>query len=516
MFSKKYDLYPSEILSGRIEVEGAIIGCLMKDMLLIEDIKLSKDNFATIDGIFYFSIIEKLRKKNINTITEMDILSNFNDKVFEQFNDRGGIGQIKLMTDTVDVSNFDSYIDDLYKYNSFISLYDMGYNLTSPTMFEGEEVIPLELFKKIDCEQMVDFYENQLNSLNVTNLKKGVKELEIDIDDAFIESCMSGENTGVPIDMAGEDMNGEPIYAFPRISQQIQGLLNGTLSMLGGYSSVGKSTMIIYIIMALIHRGEKILIISNEQDEKPFKMNFLMWILTNKLRYYKLTKKDFMSGKATEEDLKMVREAQRIWKEEFIGKVFFVTLPNADNKIVKKKIREYHLTKGVTTFLYDTFKADLSGDKNDKTWLDLIKDSRELHELARKYDMIGLATIQLAMNSLGTLFLTPNVLSQSKQVVEILENLLLMRNVYPEELDPEDKRFYCKPFKYEKDSNGKWKEKKIDIDKTKQYRMLFISKCRNGENSQSGNYAMLLSFDGQHGGVREYCLCRPKTTNINK
>ena len=56
----------------------------------------------------------------------------------------------------------------------------------------------------------------------------------------------------------------------------------------------------------------------------------------------------------------------------------------------------------------------------------------------------------------------------------------------------------------------------VEVDPTKQYRMMFISKCRNGENSQSGNYAMLLQFDGAHGAVSEYCLCRPKNLFIGR
>ena len=45
--------------------------------------------------------------------------------------------------------------------------------------------------------------------------------------------------------------------------------------------------------------------------------------------------------------------------------------------------------------------------------------------------------------------------------------------------------------------------------------MLFIGKCRSGQNSLSGNFAMLLKFDGGHGIVPEVCYCRPKHGNIS-
>lgn len=516
MYRKEFENYPKALLKGRVNVEGAVIGCLLKDMLLLDDTNLNKTFFASKDGLFYFAIIEKLRQKNIATLTEIDILSNFNEKMVDKFDELGGMKQIKLMMDSVEPNNFDVYLGELYKYNAFTKLYDLGFPLEKEIEFNGKNIIPIKEFEKFEVEQVLDFYESMINSLSFMSLEKGIEEEELDITDEYINGCLQGEEMGVPIDKSGVDINGKDIYAFPYLSQQMQGLMPSTLSFLGGYSSVGKSTMLINIIQALVYRGEKVLIISNEQKAKPFKTNFLMWVLVHKLRYYKVTKKKLLAGDVTEEDLAKIKEAQKIWKEEYKGKVYFVSLPNANMKTVKKKIREYHLLKGVTTYLYDTFKLDFSGGNEDNHWVSLIKDSRDLHELAGKYNLIGIATMQLAMNSLGTLFLTPNVLSSSKQVVEILENLLLMRNVYPEELDSEDKRFYCNPYKYKRGEDGKWHEEKVEIDRNKQYRMMFISKCRNGENSQSGNYAMLLQFDGSHGSVSEYCLCRPKNAYLGR
>lgn len=515
MYRKDYIEYPEVLLDGRVNVEGAVIGCLFKDPLLIDDTNLNNTYFASKDGLFYFTIIQELRKKSIASITEVDIVNGFNEKMLERFDKLGGMRQVKLMSESVDINNFDSYLAELYKYKAFTILYDLDFPLEKEIEFNGKRIVPIKEFKKLDVEQVIDFYETMINSLSFMSLEKGIEEEELDITDEYVESCLQGEEMGVPIDKSGVDVNGKEIYAFPYLSQQIQGLIPSTLSFLGGYSSVGKSTMLVNMIQSLVFRGEKVLVISNEQKSKPFKTNFLMWVLVHKLRYYKLTKKKLLAGDINEKDLEMIKKAQAIWKSEYKGKVYFVAIPNASMKTVKKKIREYHLTRGVTTYLYDTFKLDFSGG-DDNYWISLIKDSRVLHELAGKYNLIGIATMQLAMNTLGTLFLTPNVLSSSKQVVEILENLLLMRNVYPEELNPEEKRYYCKPFRYKKTEEGKWKEEKVEIDQAKQYRMMFISKCRNGENSQSGNYAMLMQFDGAHGVISEYCLCRPKNVYIGK
>lgn len=513
MLIDKFKDYDSRIFEGRINTEGSVIGCLVNDPLLLDETNITKDMFVTKDGLFYFHVIKELKDKNITTITEIDIVNNFPQPIVDKFNEKGGIKQLNIMKDTISKDNFDKYLDDLYKFNIYIDLYHDNYNLFEQTTYEGKQVIPIDLFKHLDSEQVIDFYQGQLDKYNTNTERRGVEECELDIDDSFIESCLSGESNGTPIDICGQDVNGDNIYGFNHINQQMNGFLKGSLSMLGGYSSVGKSTVIITMIMALVHRGETVMIVSNEQKSTPFKQNVLMFILTQKLKYYKISKKNLTSGKLTEENLEYIKKAQEIYNKEYRNKIYFVGTPTSDMNLVKKKIREYVLTKGVTTFVYDTFKATLDEVGGEPAWISLIRDSRVLHELARKYDIIGIGTIQLAIHTLGQLFLNANCLSQSKAVKEILENLLLMRNVYNEELDPKSK-YYCKPFRYEKNEKGEWKEKTVELKEEHEYRMIFIDKCRSGQNSISGNYAVLIRFAGAFGTSQEYCLCRPKQAII--
>ena len=334
------------------------------------------------------------------------------------------------------------------------------------------------------------------------------------ITDEFIESCLAGDELGTLFDVAGEDVNGNEIYAFPKISAETGGFLHGSLSMLAGYSSVGKSTIIVPLIMALVHRGEKVCIISNEQKINPFQMNFLMWILVNKLRYTHVTKKKMRTGAGalTTEDIKMIRQAQKIFNEEYKEKIYFVSIPTTNMRVAKTKFREYCLRKGCSVFVYDTFKADFTNDK-DTFWISLIKDSRELFELAKKYDAIALATIQCANNTLGQLFLDSSVLSNSKQVKEILENLYIVRDLYNEELD-KDSKYYCRPYVNKQMSDGEWKQVPKELDEKRTYKVLFLDKVRSGKNSTAGDYAILLDFYGDTGAVKELCYCRPKRAKL--
>ena len=241
-----------------------------------------------------------------------------------------------------------------------------------------------------------------------------------------------------------------------------------------------------------------------------------MWLLGKHNRYFKLTKKKLTNGDISEEDEKQLKIVQDLWKERYEGNVKLISINDADMTIVKKKIREAALRDGYTCFIYDTFKLQERNFSDNRTDLSLVHDSRELHKLAMKYGMIGLASIQLAEYHRGTLFLDASCISAARQIKEILENLWLMRNLYPnEELDPKNKS-YCKPYRLTKDeATGKWYEKPYEPDTTATWRILFCEKARGGNNSSDTGSAYLLKYDGDHSIFRETAQARPKHGRID-
>ena len=290
------------------------------------------------------------------------------------------------------------------------------------------------------------------------------------------------------------------------------GLLEGPLTMLAGFSSAGKSTWFVTVIMALLFHGRKVLIISNEERVKKFKAKFMVWLLGKRNRYFKLSKSKFLSGDINEESRKQLADVQKFWRENYKGKLKFISIADADMSVVKKKIRENALRYGYDTVLYDTFKIqekDFSGQRQD---LALVRDSRELDKIGKKYNLIMLASVQLAEYMKGKLFLDSSVLSNSKQIKEILEGLFLMRTVYDEELD-EKSKYYCHPFRLKK-VDDKWIEEEYKPDRNAIWRILFVEKTRNGRNSSDTGIAYLLKYDGDHCIFRETCQCRPKHGEI--
>lgn len=485
---------------------------MFKDMLLLDDLDLKKEDFITNDGRFYFGLLTQLRKKGFYSLDEITILSNMNDEVIERYEVCGGWESIQHQIDIINDKNFDTYIDILYRENIMLHMYDDGINLLHTVDVNGKKVVLLKLFRKMDADSVQDWWDARIASYGTGYSSKILEEEEIDFDDEFINSCEEGLENGVPFDIAGYDVNGEEINCFPFLTRQTMGLLEGTLTMLAGFSSAGKSTWFVTVIMALLFYDKKVLIISNEERVKKFKAKFMVWLLGKRNRYFKLSKSKFLSGDINEESRKQLSDVQKFWRENYKGKLKFISIADADMSVVKKKIRENALRYGYDTVLYDTFKIqekDFSGQRQD---LALVRDSRELDKIGKKYNLIMLASVQLAEYMRGKLFLDSSVLSNSKQIKEILEGLFLMRTVYDEELD-EKSKYYCHPFRLKK-VNDKWIEEEYKPDRNAVWRILFVEKTRNGRNSSDTGVAYLLKYDGDHCIFREVAQCRPKHGEI--
>jgi KaiC/GvpD/RAD55 family RecA-like ATPase len=502
--AKKYD---PKLLEGRITAEAAVIGLIINDIDILTDYNLTSNFFISEDGNFIFKILKSLHDKGITEVSDFDI-SMLGTEIYKKFLERGGMNLINSMKEEIELANYSAYIDELYKHKAIIDLADKGFNLFQPMEFNGKKVIPIEFFKKCKSEEVKEFYDYHINEIDVFSLETGKEEIEIDIDDDFLLSCENGDEIGLMFDTAGKDIDNEIIYVLPSISKQIGGYLKGTLNCIAGYSNIGKSTFTNGIMFSLVSKGCNVLFISNEQKSKVFKTSYLLWILTNKLRYFNITRQKLRSGNLSNEDKEMLKKAQKIWRDEYKGHLHFVGLNEANIKEVVKKIREYKVRKNVDVVIYDTFKTDFENN-NDADWKSLIKDSRELFKTIKKYDIIGICTMQLAPSTKGKLFLNESVLANGKQVKEIFETLLLIRGVYnSEELDRES-RYYMKPFRRTLIA-GQWIPSEMVIEKDKVYRVLFVDKAREGETSESTGEAYLLSFDGSKGLFKEVSQCKPK------
>lgn len=506
--------YPKELLENRVMYEGNVIGLIFHDILILDETNLKSEDFITEDGRFYFEVAKMIRKKGFNVIDDCTIYSECGEVITNGYEKRGGWQQVQDIIDIVNDKNSDAYLDALDRENVILKLHNLGMDLLKPVDCDGKDIVPLKLFRKMDSDSVIEWYEAKINDFSTGNSTKVLEECDMEITDEYLDGLQEGLESGVPFDVCGKDVDGDEIKCFPYMSNEIGGLMEETLNMLAGFSSSGKSTMWTTILMGLQYRGRKILIISNEQRSSTFKMQFITWILVKYFKYFKLTKKKLKNkNEMTDEDREMLKKAQKIWNERFKDSFHFIQIADADMSVVKKKIRKYALSEGFDTFLYDTFKAELDSGNGDNNWLNLIRDSRTLDKLCKQYHLLGLASVQLAEAYNGTLFLNASVLSQSKQIKEILETLTMIRPTFREELDPENKKLYCRSFR-RKLIGDKWVNEDYIPDKDGIYRTVFFEKTRNGSSSNDTGIAMLWKFNGKLGVFSETAFCYPKHGRI--
>ena len=492
--------YPSELLERRANIEANIIGCMVSDMLLAEDTNIDSSKFITKDARMIFNIIKILREKKCAVFDEVSVLTYINEDMKDQLDLIGGVNAVQNIADCVNLKNYDSYLDDLLKSNIILDMHKFGFNLLDPIEYDGKTIKPLKLFSKMTSEQVTDWYTAKLESFSTGYSSRVLEEEEIDFTDEFIASLENGEEAGTPFEYFDDDENGNPAEALRYFSKQVNGIPDG-MTIIGGFSNVGKTTLILTIIFSMLHAGRKCMIISNEQRSKVFKIGFLLLILTKHFHYFKLTKTKLINGNLTDEDKEYIKKAQAYWREKYKGKLWFISIPDSDVNLAVKKFRIGILNRGINTCVYDTFKVDFSNNGEDNTWVSLIKDSRKLEAISRKYPGTQvICSLQLAINSLGKLFLDSSVLSMSKQIKEVCDLMILCRSMYQEEFD-QNSKYYCNPFKSKKnETTGEWEDVAWLPKKDTVYRAVFIEKSRSsGAVSSDTGVGYIFSFQGQWG-----------------
>ena len=62
--------YPEELLENRLTTEGNVVGTILGDLTLLDDVVLQSSDFVTKDGRFLFGLCKTLREKHYTLIEE--------------------------------------------------------------------------------------------------------------------------------------------------------------------------------------------------------------------------------------------------------------------------------------------------------------------------------------------------------------------------------------------------------------------------------------------------------------
>lgn len=503
---------PQYLKQGRKSMEGVVLGCCINDIYLLKEYDLTTDLFITKEGELIFTILNKLSDENVSKVTDTDIRLNLNSEMIKEYLNIGGFKSFELLAKTTTTENFESYLDKLLLHNLLINLYNDGMDLEREITIETKkgqvQISWMDLANKMSTDEFLNYYQSRSNEyIDVSYVTNDIHTHEGEIGEDFLESLYSGEKVGMLFNNIGEQ------NFCPYLSKELLGFKKKQVSAISATVNAGKTTFLTQLCMSLASNGNKVLILTNEMEIPDFFISFFTYIMYYELGYRKINKKKLQSGGLSDEDKKYVELARKYYNEHYSDKIILSDMADANMKSVEKTLKKYVLKSNIDVFLYDTLKG--SNLEREQSYKNLIMDSRTFLKLSKLYNVAIIFAMQTSQTFSGELFLTISQLAEAKQVNEVLSTLLCMRQLYREELDPNN-RFYIEPFRRVKTPDGKWKAEKVELDKNGNYRCMFITKSRSCSTSSETGECVILNFNGFSGGISEICLGKPKRGNINQ
>ena len=417
-----------------------------------KDVNVGKDKtLQNEDAIFYWQLGMAMHRQNIQKLDAISIdafLANKND-IKTKYEKRGGFQPVHDLMEIMEPDNADGYYEQINRMNALSTFATKTEELFSD----------VDRFNNSTDDEIYDMFDLLGNSI-ATNSMRNVEVERLTITDEFIKKCENKEAMGLPY------------RATPLLNYTTMGLPLGDCFMIAGHSGSAKTSFVFEnIVLSLAKDGEPVVVFSNEMDSDAYRHLMLVHILTKDLNYWKLNRKRIKQGEYSNEDIDMIEKAKAISEEKY-GNIKFVKIFNNNTGILMRFIKKY-ARQGCRCFIWDTFKSDDISDGSDE-WLQLLKNSRRVFNLISKLHVSLVMTFQLALYTTNQRYLDAGCLAGSKQVKEVLSELVMIRNLWKDEFNGE--RNDCKAYRWNKETQT---SEIIELDPEKQYKVIFINKTRN-------------------------------------
>lgn len=476
----------SILTKNRILLEGNFVLSLYKNPLeLYGDFPIdSETDLITEDGKFYYNLGKNMLEKEIKTFDEISLstfLENY-PNLLDEYNKRGGWEAISEYMEVLNVNNVEAYYNELIKNNLLIKLDKKGFNIENN----------LHIFNKLNtADDVIDFLDAQLNSVAL-KITHDLKLETLDYNSKDLERKQKGEQVGLQFNTAS-----------PLLNSFCNGIPRKGLTMFASYTNGGKTSFVFKnIVMPLVEQGIKVCIISNEQDSIVFKDLLYLHVLTSRLNYTHINRTALKDLDFNKEDKEAFAKANDIVKKDYKPYLVFERVYDYSIKNVKRTIKKLG-RQGFDLFVYDTFKVDAT---TDSIWQSFLNDSKELFQVASKENVGIITPVQIALSTKGKVrSLNESVLSNSKQISEIYEEIFMFRDIWSDEYTGEPNDIKTHTLVKE---NGKFTNIRQEIPIQQKdgmyYKIFFHCKSRNGEVGQT----VLYNFVPTLNEWKELGLCR--------
>lgn len=443
----------------KLACEANIVSIFYKKPDLLYDYQLKLEDFTENTWRVYwqiaFDIVIKERKSTLDEIT-IGLYLEKHSKLKQKYDEYGGFDTIEKATEYVKIENINGYIAELNKWNTVLLLLKNKFPVYDR----------LSEFADMSLDDIYVEYEAILNHIFI-NADEETKSYSIDDGiDELIEELNRGTAVGLPY------------HDMPLLNKETGGQLTGNITLIGGLSNMGKTTLARSLcIPTTIKNGDKLVIMLNEEGKKKWQRELLVWVANN---VYKFDLQKFVvrDGKYSDEVMDMLRKCADWIKNKASDNTITIIPFNKYRTDKAIKVIKKYASLGVKYFILDTFKAD-SGSRNDKMWLEMQQAMVDIYDTVKTdggKDVHIVITFQLAKSSARQRFYSQDNIGQAKNIIDVASTCIMIRDVFDDEYTGEKNAL--KVYRLE-GKNGKSKIP-VNLDHDKHYQLLFIVKNREG------------------------------------
>lgn len=459
--------------------ESNIVSILWKNTdLYFEYDNLSLKDFIHNEWKVYFQIGQDIiineKKQTLDEIT-VNLYLEKHPKLKEKYELYGGYETITKAGGYVKEENIDGYVKELNKWNVVIDLVKNNFPIADR----------LSDYVDMSSEDIYDEYECILNHI-FTNADGEDKVYKLsDGIDKLIDELDEGLAVGLPL------------HNLPMMTHEIGGNLEGNITLVGGLSGMGKTTLSRNAVLPSIQENdEKLYIMINEEGLKKWQREMLIWVANN---IYKkdIQKYKLRDGKFTPEFKKFLKTKCAKWIKDNDDRFILQPFKKFTTDKAIKRIKKY-AKLGIKYFMLDTYKADSDANNSESFWFSMQQNMVNIYDTIKdtSLNVHIWITFQLAKSSSKQRCYTQDNIGMAKNMIDVASTCLMVRTIFEDEY--KGGKNELKVYKL-KGKSGKTKVP-VELDKNKHYQLIFIIKNREGGCNE---YAIVIEHDLSRNTLKE-------------
>jgi replicative DNA helicase len=448
-----------QVKEYKVACEANIVSIFYKKPELMYDYQLKLEDFSENTWRVYwqiaYDIIVKEKKSVLDDIT-VGLYLEKHSKLKQKYDEYGGYDTIDKATEYIKTSNISGYVNELKKWETVIRMIASGFPVTD-RIKEFVDMSLDEIYKEYDA-LLNHIFINAEEDVMSYSLSDGIYDL--------IEQLNEGIAVGLPYDN------------MPILTKETGGQLPGNITLVGGLSNMGKTTLTrTMLIPSAVKYGERLVILVNEEGKAKWQRELIVWVANN---IYKTDLQKFVvrDGKFSDEVKELLYKCAD-WIAEKSENNMLTIIPFARYETQKAiRVIKKYASLGVKYFILDTYKAD-AGSRSDRMWLDMQQNMVDIYDTVKAEGGKNVhitITFQLAKSSARQRFYSQDNIGMAKSIIDPASTCLMLRDVFEDEYTGERNALKV----YRLDGKNNKSKIPVKLDHDKHYQLIFIVKNREG------------------------------------